>query len=514
MIKITPSLLFGALLAGLVLALASWFWLMLNRFVVPEPQWLSLVRDLPYAWTLQLRWLTLQALALGFVPVAFLLYFLCDWEPGDKARVLRGARLIDGEALAVRTRLKVRWFEARMGAVQVELAGVAVPLDCEPGHFLLAGSTNTGKTTAADELLAGALARGDRCIVVDPNGHALARFGRKGDRVLNPFDKRCPGWSPFNEIRKAFDFERVAASIVPDSADASAQQWHGYARQLLAETMRAMMQGGENSTERLLYWLTQASAAELAAFLAGSAASGLFEPGAEKALASTRFILSSHVGCYQHLRPGDFSLRTWLESGEGNLYLTWREDMLSSLKPLVSGWVDILIAAILTLPEGNPRPLWLVLDELASLERLSSLEAGLTKGRKHGLRVVAGLQSVAQLDDLYGGNAATTLRSCFRNLLALGCSNADPHTAKVISEGLGQSEVERDHFTQSSTRGRADASTSRSTQRSVEALVLPSQLTSLAPLHGYLKLAGDFPVAKVRLLPLDRAVRVKSFKER
>lgn len=46
-----------------------------------------------------------------------------------------------------------------------------------------------------------------------------------------------------------------------------------------------------------------------------------------------------------------------------------------------------------------------VLDELASLERLNSLEAALTKGRKHGLRVVAGLQSTAQLDRLYGTNS-------------------------------------------------------------------------------------------------------------
>lgn len=514
MIKITPSLLGGALLAGLILSLASWFWLMLDRFVVPEPQWLALIRDLQYAWVPQLRWMTLQALAVGFVPVGLVLYMLGDWQRVDKARVLRGARLVDAEALSVRTRLKARWFRKPKGAAQIELAGIAVPLDCEPQHFLLAGSTGTGKTTATDELLAGALARGDRCIVVDPSGHALARFGRKNDTVLNPFDKRSPGWSPFNEIRAPFDFERVAVSIVPDSNDVSAQQWHGYARQLLAETMRAMMQSGENSTERLLYWLTQASAAELATFLEGSAASGLFEPGAEKALASTRFILSSHLSCYQHLRAGDFSLRTWLQRGKGNLFITWREDMLSSLKPLVSGWVDILISAILTIPEGNPRPLWLVLDELASLERLSSLEAGLTRGRKHGLRVVAGLQSVAQLDDVYGVNAATTLRSCFRNLLALGCSNADPRTAAVISEGLGQSEVEREQFTRSSTRGRGHGGTSRSTQRSVEPLVLPSELMSLAPLHGYLKLAGDYPVAKVRLRPLDRAARVKSFKER
>ena len=511
MIKVTLSHVFVALLAGVFLALASWFWLMLHRFAVPEPQWLSLVQDLQYGLVPQLRWMTAQAVAQGFMPPLLLLYLINDGRQADGARVLRGARLVDGKTLAKRTRLK-----ERKGVVpQVAIAGVPIPHGCESGHFLLVGSTGTGKTVAADELLAGALARRDRCIVVDPNGHALALFGREGDIVLNPFDVRCPGWSLFNEIGKDYDADRLAASIVPDAADVSSQHWHGYARTLLAETMRSMLQVGENSTERLLHWSTQASAAELGVFLAGSATAKVqFEPGNEKVLAGARFILADHLGCFQHLRPGDFSLRTWLESGKGNLFLTWREDMLSSLKPLASGWVDILIAATLSLPEGNAKPLWLVLDELASLKRLNTLEDGLTKGRKHGLRVIAGLQSVAQLNSIYGIHSATTLRSCFRNLLALGCSNADPETAKVISEGLGESEVERNQVSRSSTSRRADASSTRSKHRTVEPLVLPSQLMSLAPLNGYLKLAGDFPVAKVRLKPIDREVRVKPFTER
>ena len=61
-----------------------------------------------------------------------------------------------------------------------------------------------------------------------------------------------------------------------------------------------------------------------------------------------------------------------------------------------------------------------LLDELASLEKLPSLEAALTKGRKAGLRVVAGLQSTSQLDAIYGHDEAHTLRSCFRTLAALG----------------------------------------------------------------------------------------------
>ena len=232
-------------------------------------------------------------------------------------------------------------------------------------------------------------------------------------------------------------------------------------------------------------------------FLAGTAASGLFEPGAEKALASTRFILSSHLASLQHTRPGEFSLRTWLETGSGNLYITWREDMLDSLRPLVSAWVDILVSSVLTLPADRPSPLWLILDELASLQRLSSLEAGLTKGRKHGLRVVAGVQSVAQLDAIYGPHQATTLRSCFRNILALGCANSDPQTAEVISKGLGQVEIERSQTTYNRSPGHVGKG--KSSQRTTETLVMPSELMSLPPLQGYLKFAGDYPVAAVTL---------------
>lgn len=505
--RITFPILALTFLAGLLIALSCWTWTVTHTFAVPDPWWRSLPFYLFHTFqSPDLRPVAFWSLLKGFGPAFVLLYLINELDSTDRSvRFLRGARVVDGKDLARKTK-------ARPQQPQIEIAGVPMPLACEPNHLLLAGSTNTGKSTAVNELLRFALARGDRAIVIDPNGHALARFGRKGDTVLNPFDKRAPGWSIFNELRKPYDVERFAKSVIPDTGDASAQQWHGYAQQLFAETARSLTQNGETSTERLLYWLTQAPAEELKNLLAGSAAGGLFEPGAEKALASTRFILSHHVGAFQYLQPGAFSLRTWLEKGQGNLYITWREDMLATLRPLVSAWADILIASILTLPDDQPRPLWLVLDELASLERLSSLEAGLTKGRKHGLRVVAGLQSVSQLDALYGAHNAKTLRSCFRNVLALGCSNADPHTAKDISDGLGQCEVERTQTTYSDSKNGRTSSTSR--QRMTEPAVLATELMSLPPLRGYLKFAGDYPIGKIRLEPQELPERTKPFVER
>ena len=504
--KVTPFVVGIALLTGMLISLGCWIWTVTHTFTLPDPWWQALWFGLLHTFSqADLRPVAFWSLIKGFVPVFIVLYVIDALDDRDRSvRFVRGARVVSDKDLAHKTKAN--------GKQQIEIAGVPMPLACEANHLLLAGSTSTGKSTAVDELLRSALARGDRAIVIDPNGHALARFGVKGDTVLNPFDKRTPGWSIFNEYKKPYDFERFAKSVIPDTGDASAQQWHGYAQQLFAETTRALTQTGETSTERLLYWLTQAPSKELAALLGGSAASGLFEPGAEKALASTRFILSHHVGPFQYLRPGDFSLRTWLESRKGNLFITWREDMLTTLRPLVSAWTDILIASILTLPEDEPRPLWLVLDELASLERLTSLEAGLTKGRKHGLRVVAGLQSVSQLDALYGVHNAKTLRSCFRSVLALGCSNADPDTAKVISDGLGQREVQRKQTSNSNSK--TGSSTSTTWQHANEAAVLTSELMALPPLRGFLKFAGDYPIGKIRLVHKDYPVRFKPFVER
>lgn len=508
MIKITLPIFGWALLASVSISLFLWCWQVLHQFDLANP-WAALPVGLWHTFEHpSLRQIAWKSLALGFIPVGIALYFLGDWK-GSGEHVLRGARIISGKELSRRTRLKRR---KDVAPVQVCVAGVEVPLKCESQHFLLVGSTGKGKTVTLFELLMAALARRDRAVIVDPNGDAWSRFAKKGDILLNPFDARSPGWSPFNEIRHSYDYLAVAKSIVPDSSDPASQQWHGYAQQLLAETMRAMAQAGQTTTGDLVHWLTVESDSNLGAFLAGSAVNGLFDPNSAKALASTRFILTSCLSSFQYLQPGDFSLRTWLESGKGNLYLVWREDMLDGLKPLLSSWVDILLAAVLSLPAENPRRLWLVLDELASLGHLNSLQSALTKGRKHGLRVVAALQSFSQLDAIYGMADATTLRSCFLNLLVLGGANADPTTAQIISDGLGEVEVER--LLTTHNQGPSGATTSKSLQRFIEKLVLPGQLTSLAPLAGYLKFDGNYPVAEVRLTTVDYPKRVKAFVER
>ena len=86
----------------------------------------------------------------------------------------RGARLVV-QRRARRKPLARGWFPPS----GLTIAGVAVQGLDETKHFKLIGTTGTGKSTAIRELLGGALARGDRAIVTDPDG-AKDRSGSAG----------------------------------------------------------------------------------------------------------------------------------------------------------------------------------------------------------------------------------------------------------------------------------------------------------------------------------------------
>ena len=446
---------------------------------------LKLTPEKPWLMVGAIGGLLLSAMA------AYLLFYASSsaFEGQPYRRFIRGTRVASFSALVRKTRnKKVR---------QVEIAGAPMPPDAEIRHTLVAGGTGTGKTVLFKGLAWSAMQRGDRMIIADPNGEMYSLFGRPNDKIANPYDQRSVGWSIFNEIRDDYDFHRYALSLVPRGRSNAEEEWASFARLLLRETARKLVRENNPSIERLIWWTTIAQPDQFKTFLTGTDAESLFT-GADKALASARFMLADKITEHKKMPPGEFSLRDWLDDPKGgNLFLTWNEAQATALKPLISAWVDVLCTSILSLPASDDRKVWLFLDELASLEKLPSLEAALTKGRKAGLRVVAGLQSTSQLDKIYGHDEAQTLRSCFRTLAALGGAMTDAKTSEDLSKSLGEHEVERYAYSRSS--GEKGASTNKSLRTDRERVVMPSQITGWPDLTGYLAFVGNLPIAKFEL---------------
>jgi type IV secretory pathway TraG/TraD family ATPase VirD4 len=385
-----------------------------------------------------------------------------------------------------------------------------LPRHAETQHLLVCGTTGTGKSTLIEDVIAAVRSRGDRLVVCDPAGTFLSKFAQTGDILMSPFDTRSAGWTIFNEWRTDYDATRLARAIVPEG-HGEVSAWNGYARVLLEAILRLLVRRGELSTESLLRLSTSAPSSELREMLAGTPAVALLEPDASKALASVRFILASHLAPHEYLRHGAFSLRRWVTEGSGSLFMTWRADMQAALAPLLSAWLGIVSNQALSLAPDPDRRLWLVVDELAALGPISALAEILTLGRKFGVCVIAGLQSTAQLDQLYGREAAITLRSCFRTLIVLGISRSDPDTSEFLSRALGERELIR--VEESRGLGDHGHSSSSTARRSIERLVLPSEIAGLPDLEGYLALAGTSEILPLHLTPKVRARMVEPFEE-
>ena len=186
---------------------------------------LSRVPDLPV-----LLWLFGPALGVwlvGAVGVA-----LVSPRPADDH--VRGARVVTGRKVAAAPGAMAK--AIRKG--QICFAGTSLTAEAESTHMLAIGAPGSGKSTAIDDLQATAIARGDPMMVADPDGEAMSRYWRDGDRVLNPFDARCAKWDLFSDLTEETDSERVAASLLPMSGNEESERWTRRGRDLLATMMR------------------------------------------------------------------------------------------------------------------------------------------------------------------------------------------------------------------------------------------------------------------------------------
>lgn len=406
----------------------------------------------------------------------------------------RGSQLISQAELARLT---------NDGGTQITIAGVPIPRSAETTHFSIGGSTATGKSTIFKEMMLGCLKRGDRMVILDPDGEFLSTFYRPGDKILNPYDARTEGWSFYNEIRDDFDFERYAKSIIQKSGSADSEEWNKYGRLLFHEVARKLYNTQRNPNIRDVFnWTNERDQEELEEFVKGTKAVSLFT-GNERATGSVRFVLSDKLSPHLKMPNGSFSLRDWIDDPKGgNLFITWDENMKEALRPLISCWVDTIFSTVLGLKASNKRRIWTYLDELESLDHLPTLGDALTKGRKKGLCVVSGYQTYTQVVDVYGENLAETMLSNHRTMVALAVGRMGTKTAEKMATALGEHEVERMKEGRSQRFGQMGTKSENEDIRP-EKIVMASEIMALPNLEGFLSYPGNLPIARIKIEPIQ-----------
>ena len=141
--------------------------------------------------------------------------------------------------------------------------------------------------------------------------------------------------------------------------------------------------------------------------------------------------------------------------------------------------------------------LWFILDELPALKKTPSLKTALAEGRKYGGCIVAGVQNIHQLKEIYGNNGANSLLDLFntRFIFRVG----DEETARSSSNLLGKQEIKEQEEQLSYGANTMRDGVNINTQERSKALVLSTEIMHLEDLSAFVKLQGHWPITKLNM---------------
>jgi type IV secretory pathway TraG/TraD family ATPase VirD4 len=191
-------------------------------------------------------------------------------------------------------------------------------------------------------------------------------------------------------------------------------------------------------------------------------------------------------------RP-ELNIRAWAGGDrKGWLFFLNPADLRVALRPLVSGWCDMVIRFVMAARKQSRR-VWIVLDELDSLNGLPAVVDGVTQMRESGNPMVLGMQSIAQLRKRYGQDEAEVVFSQPYTKVILPTSA--PGSKKDLSDLIGESEFRR--FRMSNGRGNSVSGP----EEFRKPLVMPSEIGALKNLHGYFMQRGEIVPIELPYLP-------------
>lgn len=368
----------------------------------------------------------------------------------------------------------------------LRFAGTLLPPNTENTHIAIVASTGTGKSVSLKKLIKEIRKRGDRAIIIDNSYEFYDRFGNENEYLLNPFDSRSQHWDLSNEIKQDFEWTKFAKSIIPDG-HGSEKEWNRMAQALISNI--GINTGADNKT--LLEMATGYSIKQLEPILQGTSSAVLLQEGGERLLTNIRSVFATYLQAWQFAESGDFSIRDYVLGNDQKwLWIPFKDNELEVSKNLISTWLDIAVNAGLERKEGQAPKTWVIIDELDSLGELSSLISATTKLRKRNMPIVTAFQSYSQLAETYGENRTQTLLNCFSTKLIMRTSNAELNEAMSLE--LGEREIWQ------AGRKTGAGGAGEEEHKAMERLVLASELSTLDPLNGYLKVAGNYPIVKVK----------------
>lgn len=342
-------------------------------------------------------------------------------------------------------------------------------------HLLLLGSTGCGKTTTFIKIvnqLQRRMTSDDVMIIFDTKGDFLSKVRTSGDRLIlgnsDAYRASSARWNLYREILiDGHDEEHVLANtqelcrslFIEREKRTNNPFFPNAARDLLAAIIISVIRAGfqldkafrvqQFNNRALANLLNSRTPDELDYILSFDAdlnsVRSYISGNGDQALGviSEMHSVAREVLTGVFADDGNFSIRNFVrEKGRKTLFIEYDLSLGTSLTPIYRLLIDLALKEALgrKSPQGN---IYLICDEFRLLPYLHHIDDGVNFGRSLGVKVIAGLQSIEQLFEVYQESRGRNIAAGFSTIFAY--HSTDPSTLNYLSKACGQYEVREEY---------------------------------------------------------------------
>jgi type IV conjugative transfer system coupling protein TraD len=378
--------------------------------------------------------------------------------------------------------------------------------DKETSHILFTGSTGSGKSNAMFHLIPQIRDSGSHIIIVDFTGEMIKAYYNKesGDKIINPFEPIGTDYDFLSDAKDQNSLSTILNALFSNSNTYRGDSfWDEAAKSVFKDLINYCVLN-DLGIDRLYNLAHKEKLEKLHIFLDGSSAANILDPKNDKTSMSIRTHMMAYTGFLEFLSTKNdetISIKSWFQDIQDQnnqvdqvnrnnrkpiLFLHASPSMRSRVKILYSMIIDLIISNIMNLGPDANRRIWVILDELPALSYLPSLPIALSEGRKYGCCIMAGMQSIHQLHDIYGSNISKTMMDQFGTKFVF--RTEDEIFGNYIASIFGKNEYEELKETISYGANDMRDGVSLNRDKREKPLVSLSDLSSLKDLEAFVKL--------------------------